>query len=149
MWVQGTLKVEDQAISYSIKVFEEPSEYGINQGRISKLTLENNNKVIANYEGDRKEMGKETLQRLEREVKACKHYTANAIRKADDGKVGAAINMLDIAQTAKTCAMQAHDELWKVSGGKLSSKEFELFADAETLSQKIRKAYQVIKQARN
>ena len=33
-----------------MKVFEEPSEYGINQGRISKLTLKNNNKVIANYD---------------------------------------------------------------------------------------------------
>lgn len=94
-------------------------------------------------------MEKEILQRLTHEVKACKHYTATAIRKADDGKVGAAINMLDIAQMAETCAMQAHEELWKVSGGKLSSKEFELFSDAETLSQKIRKAYQVIKQTRN
>lgn len=94
-------------------------------------------------------MEKELLQRLEHEVKACKHYTANAIRKAGDGKVGAAINMLDIAQMAKACAMQAHEELWKVSKGNLNNTEFELFSDAETLSQKIRKAYQVIKQARN
>lgn len=94
-------------------------------------------------------MKKETLQRLDREVKACKHYTANAIRKAEEGKIGAAINMLDIAQMAKACAMQAHEELWKVNKGKLSDKEFELFSAAETLSQKIRKAYQVIKQARN
>lgn len=50
MWEQGTLRVEDQVVSYSMKVFEEPSEYGINQGRISKLTLKNNNKVIANYD---------------------------------------------------------------------------------------------------
>lgn len=94
-------------------------------------------------------MEKEILQRLTREVKACKHYTANAIRKAEEGKIGAAINMLDIAQMAKACAMQAHDGLWKVNGGKLSSKEFELFADAETLNKEIRKACQVIKQARN
>lgn len=94
-------------------------------------------------------MEKEILQRLTREVKACKHYTANAIRKADDGKVGAAINMLDIAQMAEACAMQAHEEFWKVSKGNLNDVEFELFSDAETLSQKIRKAYQVIKQARN
>lgn len=94
-------------------------------------------------------MKKETLQRLEREVKACKHYTANAIRKAKEGKIGAAINMLDIAQMARTCAMQAHDELWKVSKGKLNDTEFKLFAGAETLSQEIRKPYQVIKQARN
>lgn len=50
MWEQYTLKVENQVVSYSMKVFEEPSEYGINQGRISKLTLKNNNKVIANYD---------------------------------------------------------------------------------------------------
>lgn len=50
MWEQDTLKVEDQVVSYSMKVFEEPSEYGINHGRISKLTLKNNNKVIANYD---------------------------------------------------------------------------------------------------
>lgn len=50
MWEQGTLRIEDQVVSYSMKVFEEPSEYGINKGRISKLTLKNNNKVIANYD---------------------------------------------------------------------------------------------------
>ncbi|OFQ99755.1 DUF7678 domain-containing protein [Alloscardovia sp. HMSC034E08] len=50
MWEQGTFEVEDQVISYSMKVFEEASDYGINKGRISKLTLKNNNKVIANYD---------------------------------------------------------------------------------------------------
>lgn len=50
MWEQDTLKVENQVVNYSMKVFEEPSEYGINKGRISKLTLKNNNKVIANYD---------------------------------------------------------------------------------------------------
>lgn len=50
MWEQGTLNVENQAISYSAKIFEEPSRYGINQGKISKLTLRNDNKIIANYD---------------------------------------------------------------------------------------------------
>lgn len=50
MWEQDTLKVEDQIVSYSMKVFEESSRYGINQGKISKLTLRSNNKVIANYD---------------------------------------------------------------------------------------------------
>ncbi len=50
MWERGTLKVDNQVVGYSMKVFEEPSEYGINQGRISKLTLKNDNKVIANYD---------------------------------------------------------------------------------------------------
>ncbi len=94
-------------------------------------------------------MKKETLQRLTSEVKACRRYTRNAIKKAEEGKISSAISMLDIAQTAKTCAMQAHEELWKVSEGKLNSKEYELFADAETLDKDIQKAYQAIKQARN
>lgn len=50
MWEHGTLKVENQNVSYSIKVFGEPSRYGINQGKISKLTLKNNNKIIASYD---------------------------------------------------------------------------------------------------
>ncbi|UQA84503.1 transcriptional regulator [Gardnerella vaginalis] len=94
-------------------------------------------------------MKKEILQRLANEVKNCKRYALNAIKKAEEGKISSAISMLDIAQTAKTCAMQAHEELWKVSEGKLNSKEFKLFADAETLDKDIQKAYQSIKQARN
>nr|DAU21801.1 MAG TPA: hypothetical protein [Caudoviricetes sp.] len=51
MWEHGTLKVEDQVIGYGMKIFEEPSDFGINNGRISKLTLvNNNNEVIANYD---------------------------------------------------------------------------------------------------
>lgn len=88
------------------------------------------------------------LQRLATEVKACRRYSLNAIKKAEEGKISSAISMLDIAQTAKTCAMQAHEELWKVSEGKLNSEEFELFADAETLDKDIQKAYQAIKQVR-
>lgn len=94
-------------------------------------------------------MKNEALQRLATEVKNCKRYALNAIKKAEEGKIGSAISMLDIAQTAKICAMQAHEELWKVSEGKLNSKEFELFAEAETLDEDIQKAYQAIKQARN
>lgn len=77
-------------------------------------------------------MKKEILQNLANEVKTCRRYALNAVKKAEEGKISSAISMLDIAQTAKTCAMKAHDELWKVSGGKLNDTEFELFADAET-----------------
>lgn len=94
-------------------------------------------------------MKKETLQRLTSEVKACRRYTLNAIKKAEEGKISSAISMLDIAQTAKTCASKAHEELWKVSEGKLNDTEFELFADAETLDKDIQKAYQAIQQARS
>ncbi|WP_421793146.1 transcriptional regulator [Gardnerella sp. KA00127] len=94
-------------------------------------------------------MKKEILQRLTNEVKNCRRYALNAIKKAEEGKIGSAISMFDIAQTAKTCALKAHEELWKASEGKLNSEEFELFADAETLDEDIQKAYQAIKQARN
>lgn len=94
-------------------------------------------------------MKEETLQRLAIEVKACRRYALNAVKKAEEGKISSAISMLDIAQTAKTCAMQAHEELWNLSEGKLNDTEFELFADAETLDKDIQKAYQAIKQARN
>ena len=51
MWEYGTIEVENQVVGYGMKVFEEPSEFGINNGRISKLTLvDNNNEIIANYD---------------------------------------------------------------------------------------------------
>ena len=90
-------------------------------------------------------MKKETLQRLANEVKACRRYALNAVKKAEEGKISSAISMLDIAQTAKTCANQYHDKLWEVSEGKLNSKELELFQGAETLDKDIQKAYQAIK----
>ena len=54
-------------------------------------------------------------------------------------KVGLAINFLDIAVTAKKCADRLHDELWKVSDGKLTEEEFKIFCEAETLNQEINK----------
>lgn len=92
-------------------------------------------------------MKKEILQSLEHEVKACRHFTLNANRKAEEGKIGAAISMLDIAQIAETCAMQAHDRLWEVRKGKLNDIEFELFSAAKVLRKGIREVCQVIKQA--
>ncbi|WP_421776881.1 transcriptional regulator [Gardnerella sp. KA00243] len=94
-------------------------------------------------------MKKEILQNLANEVKICRRYALNAVKKAEEGKISSAISMLDVAQTAKTCASKAHEELWKVSGGKLNDTEFELFADAETLDKDIQKAYQAIQQARS
>lgn len=93
-------------------------------------------------------MKKELLQRLETEVKACKRYTENSIRKAQEGKIGAAINLLDIANTAKICADQVHEELWQDSKGDLSEEEFKLFAESETLYQDINKAYKELQKAR-
>lgn len=93
-------------------------------------------------------MKKETLKQLELETKACKHYAERARAKAKEGKISIAINLLDIAQTAKTCADRAHEELWNAANGKLNNKEFKTFAEAETLNADIQKAYQAIKAAR-
>lgn len=93
-------------------------------------------------------MKKEALKRLSVEVKACKRYAEGSIEKAKEGKLSSAINLLDIANTAKECADQVHEELWEASKGNLSDKEYELFCEAETLDREIRKAYQAIKEAR-
>lgn len=91
----------------------------------------------------------EALQGLEIEMKACIKYAKASEEKAKEGKIGVAINLLDIAQTAKTCAEQAYDSLWELSKGNLTEEEFEIFCDSETLRQDINKAYQAIKEARN
>ena len=93
-------------------------------------------------------MKKELFKRLEIEVKACKRYTERAVENAREGKIGTAINNLEIANTAKTCALQVHEELWEVSEGKLTDEEFELFAQAETLGRELQKAYEEIKKIR-
>lgn len=95
-------------------------------------------------------MKKEILERLETEIKACKRHLENGIKKAKERKIGSAINFLDIAQTAKKCADQAHEELWKVSKGNLTDEEFELFAEAEaeTLDRELEKAYKELQLAR-
>lgn len=93
-------------------------------------------------------MKQELLERLEAEVKVCKKYAENGVKKAKEGKIGAAINLLDIAGTAKKCADQAHEDLWEVSQGKLTDEEFQLFAETETLDRELQRAYEEIKRAR-
>ncbi|WP_235860757.1 transcriptional regulator [Peptoniphilus porci] len=79
------------------------------------------------------------MERLETEVNACKRYAENSVKKVKKGKVGSAINFLDIAVTAKKCADRLHDEFWEVSDGKLTEEEFNIFCEAETLNQDITK----------
>lgn len=93
-------------------------------------------------------MKKQLLERLEIEIKACKRYVERAKEKAKEGKIGTAINNLEIANTAKNCALQVHEELWEVSEGNLTDEEFELFTKAETLEREVQKAYAEIKKAR-
>ena len=93
-------------------------------------------------------MKQEIFERLDTEVNACKRYAENSVKKAKKGKFGLAIDFLDIAVTAKKCADRLHDELWKVSDGKLTEEEFKIFCEAETLNQKINKVYIELKQER-
>lgn len=58
MWKEGTIgipgekevKKEYIAVHYSIKVYDEPSKFGINHGKISKLQLKQNGEIVANYD---------------------------------------------------------------------------------------------------
>lgn len=50
MWRQGNIKIGNCIIQYFIKQYEEGSQYGINNGRISKLTLKRDGETIANYD---------------------------------------------------------------------------------------------------
>ena len=68
-------------------------------------------------------------------------YHSTGICVYQKGKVGSAINFLDIAVTAKKCADRLHDEFWKVLDGKLTEEEFKIFCEAETLSQEKNKVY--------
>lgn len=55
MWKEGTIAISDGAGQYKFcrywaKCFEEPSEYGIKGGRISKLQIRIDDRVICNYD---------------------------------------------------------------------------------------------------
>ena len=56
MWKEGTIGIpvasgKYKAVHYWFKVYEEPSEeYGINGGKISKLSLKMDGEWIANYD---------------------------------------------------------------------------------------------------
>jgi hypothetical protein len=59
MWTKGIINGYD----YCIKHFEEGSEYGINGGRISKLDIRQESKILASYDRgwDIKPTGKEVI----------------------------------------------------------------------------------------
>lgn len=50
MWTEGSIKVRDSVFHYWVKHFEECSQFGIEGGRISKLQLNRNGKVVCNYD---------------------------------------------------------------------------------------------------
>ena len=55
MWTEGTIGIPNgdgkyTAVKYWVKHFEEPSDFGIKGGRMSKLTLSINGKIVCSYE---------------------------------------------------------------------------------------------------
>ena len=55
MWSKGTIGVPQKdgsyiTCKYCVKHYEEGSEWGINEGRISKLEIRINGKITANYD---------------------------------------------------------------------------------------------------
>ena len=46
MWTKGTI----DGFTYCVKHFDEGSEFGINEGRISKLELRKDGRIVANYD---------------------------------------------------------------------------------------------------
>jgi len=56
MWSEGVIGVPSKtegkptAVHYWVKHYENPSKYGIENGRISKLLLKIDGKVVANYD---------------------------------------------------------------------------------------------------
>ena len=50
MWKEGSLKVHDSVFHYWMKRYDEGSQFGIDGGRISKLMLKRNGKMVANYD---------------------------------------------------------------------------------------------------
>lgn len=55
MWKQGSIRIPNGkggfvSIRYCAKVYDEPSNFGINEGRISKLELRQNGRIVYNYD---------------------------------------------------------------------------------------------------
>ena len=58
MWQEGSIGIpvnkatgkEYIVVHYALKVYDEPSKFGINNGKISKLQLTQNGEIIANYD---------------------------------------------------------------------------------------------------
>jgi hypothetical protein len=49
-WQEGALRVYDENYHYWVKVYETGSKYGIDGGRVSKLTIKRGGETVANYD---------------------------------------------------------------------------------------------------
>ena len=64
---EGALKVNSSWFHYQLKVYDRPSRFGIEHGRISKLTLTRKGEVVCNYDRgwDVKPVDKDTEMALQ------------------------------------------------------------------------------------
>ena len=50
MWSEGSIKLGSDIFHYWVKHYDEGSQYGINNGRISKLTLKRKGETVCSYD---------------------------------------------------------------------------------------------------
>ena len=50
MWKEGSIRVNHSIFHYWIKVYETGSEWGIDGGKISTMTLKRNGEIVVNYD---------------------------------------------------------------------------------------------------
>ena len=50
LWLKGEVEINNKAYNFSAKVYMEPSEFGINGGKVSKLCIGDDEKCILNYD---------------------------------------------------------------------------------------------------
>lgn len=50
MWKEGSIKVYSGIYHYYMKQFDKGSQFGIEGGRISKLMLKRDGKIVCNYD---------------------------------------------------------------------------------------------------
>lgn len=50
MWTEGTIQVGKSIFHYWVKHYEEPSTFGYEEGRASKISLLRNGKTVFNFD---------------------------------------------------------------------------------------------------
>ena len=100
---------------------------------------------------------REAAAACEYEAAAASHYSKAAIGFALNGECRKAWGLADTARIAARCALQAHEALWNLTGGKLTEKEQAAFEKAEIAQQDAARAEraaaaavdQIVRESRN
>lgn len=79
LWVRGTLNQHSE-YTFDAKVYDQPSKFGIEQGRVSKLMVrDHTNEIVINYD-----RGWDTTPSNEKEVSVLRDITAG-FHEEDEG----------------------------------------------------------------